>query len=173
MAPTITDAAEAVAANEFTEGVAGVTRADAAHSTTGEERKSSLADLANGDRDAVIAHLATHLGPHKLLSRFSSITQKSDAEPNGTASITDGHAPNTEVSEPDGAASVVDDSTSIASTNAVATKDESTQTAPDTDASKLFRATPASSVTDGDKSVVQSPDLSPRSVRKPGPHHRL
>ncbi|KAG9529798.1 hypothetical protein KCU93_g3231, partial [Aureobasidium melanogenum] len=164
MAPEAVAVAASEPTNGSTEGAPALT--DAALSTTGEVRKSSLADLANGDRDAVIAHLATHMGPHKLLSRFSSITQKSDAEPNGTASITNGHAPNTKVSEPDGAASVVDDSTSIASTNAVATKDESTQTAPDTDASKLFRATPASS-------VVQSPDLSPRSVRKPGPHHRL
>ncbi|KAG9727027.1 hypothetical protein KCU73_g12739, partial [Aureobasidium melanogenum] len=140
MAPEAVAVAASEPTNGSTEGAPALT--DAALSTTGEVRKSSLADLANGDRDAVIAHLATHMGPHKLLSRFSSITQKSDAEPNGTASITNGHAPNTKVSEPDGAASVVDDSTSIASTNAVATKDESTQTAPDTDASKLFRATP-------------------------------
>ncbi|KAG9671629.1 hypothetical protein KCU99_g2960, partial [Aureobasidium melanogenum] len=169
MAPAITDAAEAVAVaaseptNGVTEGAPALT--DAALSTTGEVRKSSLADLANGDRDAVVAHLAKGLGPHKLLSR-SSTTSQSDTEPNTTALTTNGHVPGTEVSEPDGAASIVDESTSIASTNAVATKDESTQTAPDTDASKLFRATPASSVT-------QSPDLSPRSVRKPGPHHRL
>ncbi|KAG9847434.1 hypothetical protein KCU98_g5967, partial [Aureobasidium melanogenum] len=173
MALAITDAAEAVAASEPTNGVTEEAPADAAPSATGEVRKSSLADLANGDRDAVVAHLAKRLGPHKFLARSSTISQKSDTEPNAAALTTNGHVPNTEVSEPDGAASVVDDSTSIASTNAVATKDESTQTAPDTDASKLFRATPASSVTDGDKSVVQSPNLSPLSVRKPGPHHRL
>lgn len=176
MAPAITDAAETVAADEPTGGTTEETpanSADAAPSAQSEVHKSSLADLANGDRNAITAHLAQGLGPHKLLSRFASASQKSDAEPTGAASVTNGQAPNTEMSEPDGAASIVDDSTSVASTNAVATKNENTQTAPDTDASKLFKATPASSVTDGDKSVVQSPNLSPRSVRKPGPHHRL
>ncbi|KAG9946645.1 hypothetical protein KCU85_g6346, partial [Aureobasidium melanogenum] len=160
--PTIADAAEAVAEE---------TPADAALSAVNEVRKSSLADLANGDRDAVVAHLTKGLGPHRLLSRSSTTSQKSDAELMSAVSITNGIA-HTEVSEPDGAASVVDDSTSITSTNAVATKDESTQTAPDTDASKLFRATPASSLTDGDKSIIHSPDLSPRTARK-APHHRL
>lgn len=172
-APTTTDTAGNVAADEPTGGIAEETPADAGPTAPSEVRKSSLADLANGDRNAITAHLAQGLGPHKLLSRFTSASRKFDTEPIGSVSITNGQAPNIETPEPDGAASVVDDSTSIASTNAVATKNESTQTAPDTDASKLFKATPASSVTDGDKSIVQSPDLSPRYVRKSGPHHRL
>ncbi|KAH0367371.1 hypothetical protein KCU65_g4697, partial [Aureobasidium melanogenum] len=171
--PAITDAVEAVAADERSGVVAEETSADAALIPANEVRKSSLADLANGDRDAVVAHLAERrFGLHRLLPRFSSTSQESDApEPSGAVPTTNGIA-HTEVSEPDGAASVVDDSTSITSTNAVVTKDESTQTAPDTDASKLFRATPASSVTDGDMSVVHSPDLSPRTLRK-APHHKL
>ncbi|KAG9690958.1 hypothetical protein KCU95_g8375, partial [Aureobasidium melanogenum] len=170
--PTIADAAEAVVADQPTEGATSETPADALSTPVTEVRKSSLADLANGDRDAVVAHLTKGLGPHRLLSRSSTTSQKSEAESNGATSVTNAHAIYTEVSEPDGAASVADDSTSITSTNAIATKDESTQTAPDTDASKLFGATPASSVTDGDKSIIHSPDLSPRTVRK-APHHKL
>ncbi|KAH0043316.1 hypothetical protein KCU78_g598, partial [Aureobasidium melanogenum] len=83
MAPALTDAAEAVAASEPTNGVTEGAPADATLSTTGEVRKSSLADLANGDCDV----------------------------------------PGTEVSESDSAAVIVDDSTSFASTNAVATKE--------------------------------------------------
>ncbi|KAH0345127.1 hypothetical protein KCU81_g4523, partial [Aureobasidium melanogenum] len=171
--PTIADAAEAVVAEQPTEGATSETPADALSTPVTEVRKSSLADLANGDLHVVKAHLAERLGPHRLLSRFSSTSQKSDTELNGATAVTNSIAPNTNVFEPDGAASIVDDSTSVASTNVVATKDESTQTAPDTDASKLFRATPASSVTDGDKSLVHSPDISPRAVRKAPPHHRL
>lgn len=174
MAPTTTDAGEAINADEHTDGVTSESPAEAASLRTAEVRKSSLADLAKGDRNAAIAHLTQRLGPHRLLSRFSSTSQKSDPEPIGAIiSITTGNARRTEMSKSDGAASVVDDSTSVASTNAVTTKNESTQTAPDTDASKLFKATPASSIADGGKSAIQSPDLSPRSVRKPGPHHRL
>ncbi|KAH0402959.1 hypothetical protein KCU89_g2619, partial [Aureobasidium melanogenum] len=83
MAPALTDAAEAVAASEPTNGVTEGAPADATLATTSEVRKSSLADLANGDCDV----------------------------------------PSTEVSEPDSAASVIDDSTSFVSTNAVATKE--------------------------------------------------
>ncbi|KAG9524719.1 hypothetical protein KCV07_g1864, partial [Aureobasidium melanogenum] len=117
MAPTFTDAAEVVATSKPTNEVTGGAPADAALANTGEARKSTLADLANGDRDAVFAHLAKGLGPHKFLARFSTTSQKSDTEPNPTALTTNGHVPGAEVSEPDGAASIVDDSTSFASTN--------------------------------------------------------
>ncbi|KAK6006930.1 hypothetical protein QM012_005938 [Aureobasidium pullulans] len=174
MVAAIADTAEAIAANQVAGGATNEIPAEVASSTG--VRKSSFADLANGDHTVITANFAQRLGPHKLLPRFSgtSTSQKTDSKRNSIVSMTNGHALNTELSEPDGAASVVDDdSTSMASTDAMATKNEGTQTAPDTDASKLFRATPASSVTDGDKSVVQSPNISPRSVRKPGPHHRL
>jgi hypothetical protein len=147
------------------ETTAGATSPTAASPTASEVRKSSLADLTNGDREAITAHLAQGLGPHKLLSRFTN--QKPDAEP----TITNGHAAHTEMSEPDGAASVVDDSTSNVSISAGVTKDERSQTAPDLDNLNLLTGfTPSGSVIE---SAAQSPNLSPRSVRKPGPHHRL
>jgi hypothetical protein len=149
-----------------------------AASPSSEVRKSSLADLTNGDRGAISAHLASGLGPHKLLSRFTN--QKFDAQhttaaTNGhtadTDAVTNGHATHNGSSEPDGAASVVDDSTSNVSTSAAVFQDDSFQTAPDIPASNLLTGTtPTGSVAD---STAQSPHLSPRSVRKPGPHHRL
>jgi hypothetical protein len=153
-----------------------------AASPSSEVRKSSLADLTNGDRDAISAHLASGLGPHKLLSRFTdqkSDAQHTDAVTNGhaahTDAVTNGHAAHTGSSEPDGAASVVDDSNSNVSTSAVAIQDESFQTAPDIPASNLLTGTtPTGSVADDIESAAQqSPHLSPRSVRKLGPHHRL
>ncbi|KAG9567327.1 hypothetical protein KCU71_g1504, partial [Aureobasidium melanogenum] len=117
MVPALTDAAEAVAASKPTNGVTEGAPADAVSSIIGEVRKSTLADLANGDHDAVVAHLAKGLGPHKFLARFSTTSQKSDTEPNPAALTTNGHVRGAEVSEPDGAASIVDDSTSSASTN--------------------------------------------------------
>jgi hypothetical protein len=136
----------------------------AASPTASEVRKSSLADLTNGDRDAINSHLASGLGPHKLLSRF---TQKSDAE----LTVANGLAVHTDASEPDGAASVVDESIS---NSAEVNKDEGIQTAPDIPSSNLMTGTtPTESVADGAESSTQSPHLSPRSVRKPGPHHRL
>jgi hypothetical protein len=137
----------------------------AASPTTSEVRKSSLADLTNGDRDAINSHLANGWGPHKLLSRFTS--QKPDAE----LTVPGGHVVHIDASEPDGAASVVDESIS---NSAVVDKDESIQTAPDIPSSNLMTGTtPTGSVADGAESSTQSPHLSPRSVRKPGPHHRL
>lgn len=168
--------AEVVAPDEPIGEVTGETTAvatspAAASPTASEVRKSSLADLTNGDREAITAHLAQGLGPHKLLSRFTS--QKSDAE----LPVTNGHAAHTEMSEPDGAASVVDDSTSNVSISAGVTKDENFQTGPDTKTSRLFtdttKSTTSGSVANGIESLAQSPQLSPRSIRKPGPHHRL
>jgi hypothetical protein len=152
-----------------------------AASPSSEVRKSSLADLTNGDRDAISAHLASGLGPHKLLPRFTdqkSDAQHTDAVTNGhvehTDAVTNGHAAHNGSSEPDGAASVVDDSTSNVSTSAVLIQDESFQTAPDIPASNLLTGTtPTGSVADDGESAVESPHLSPRSVRKLGPHHRL
>lgn len=156
--------------------------------TASEVRKSSLADLTNGDRNAINAHLAQRLGPHKFLSRFTS--QKTDAELADTAHAV--YAAHADLSEPDGAASVVGDSSSDVSTNAAAIKHESTQTitnaqavsdfqtvpdsqtAPDLENSNLFTGTtPATSVANGIEFAVQSPNQSPRAVRKLGPHHRL
>jgi hypothetical protein len=178
--PTIADA-DVVATGEPTGELTGETTLDAASpsaaSPSSEVRKSSLADLTNGDRVA----FTQGFGPHKLLSRFTS--QKSDAQhtdvvTNGhaehTDAVTNGHAAHTASSEPDGAASVVDDSTSNVSTSAVVIQNESFQTAPDIPASNLLTGTtPTGSVADGVESSAQSPHLSPRSVRKLGPHHRL
>jgi hypothetical protein len=169
IAPIIADA-DIVATEEPSGELTGETTLDAASpsaaSPTSEVRKSSLADLTNGDRVA----FTQGFGPHKLLSRFTS--QKSDAQ--HTDVVTNGHAAHTASSEPDGAASVVDDSTSNASTSAVVIQNESFQTAPDIPASNLLTGTtPTGSVADDVESATQSPHLSPPSVRKLGPHHRL
>jgi hypothetical protein len=154
--------AEVVATNEPVGELTETTTS--ASPTASEVRKSSLADLTNGDRDAISSHLASGLGPHKLLSRF---TQKSDAE----LTVVNDLATHTDASEPDGAASVVDESVS---NRAVVNKDESIQTAPDIPSSNLMTgSTPTGSVADGAESSTQSPYLSRHSVRKPGPHHRL
>lgn len=143
--------------------VAPTSSVAAASPNAREVRKSSLADLTNGDRGAMNAHLAQRLGPHKFLSRFS---QKTDAESVDTVS---GRAVQAEVSEPDGAASVVGSLSS-----AVVIMDETTQTAPDLENSNLLTGTtPTASVTDGNQSATQSSHSSPRAVRRPGPHHRL
>jgi hypothetical protein len=47
-----------------------------------EMRKSSLADLTNGDRDAITAHLARGLGPHQFLSRYSAAEGKMSPKAN-------------------------------------------------------------------------------------------
>jgi hypothetical protein len=182
--PTIGDA-DVIATDEPSGELTGETTLDAASpsaaSPTSEMRKSSLADLANGDRGAISAHLVSGLGPHKFLTRFTS--QKSDAQhtdvvTNGhaehTDAVTNGHAAHTASSEPDGAASVVDDSTSNVLTSAAVIQNESFQIAPDIPASNLLTGTtPTGSVADDVESSAQSPHLSPRSVRKLGPHHRL
>jgi len=164
---TGTTITEVVAANEPTTGLTGETTVDP---STSEVRKSSLADLTNGDRNAINAHLAQRLGPHKFLSRY--IKQKDDAGLVDTVSEP----------EPDGAASVVGGSSSNVSTSASASviviKNEAIQTAPDLETSNLLSGTtPTASVADGVGSAVQSTipssNPSPRPLRRLGPHHRL
>ena len=155
-APVIT---EVVAANESTVEPTGETVVDPT-SPLASERKSSLAELANGDRGAINALLAQGLGPHKFLSRYTN--QKS----------VNNHAAQAELFEPDGAASVVDSSGFNVSTSAVVTN-EGVQTAPDLETSNLLSGTtPTASVADGVESAPQSPQ-SPRSARRLGPHRRL
>ncbi|THW78283.1 hypothetical protein D6D17_10199 [Aureobasidium pullulans] len=80
---------------------------------TAEARKITLADLTNGDREAVTAHLAMGLGPHKLLSRFAGdkSAPTSSTEPNVTASL----------DESDGAASDVDTASSSSAASLLST----------------------------------------------------
>lgn len=158
----------------------------AAAPPTSEVRKSSLADLTNGDRNVINAHLAQRLGPHKFLSRY--IKQKDDAGLADTVEdhAMNGHAAHTDMSEPGGAASVVGGSGSnlstsastSASASAIVIKNEAVQTAPDLETSNLLSGTtPTASVADGVGSAIQSTipssNPSPRPLRRLGPHHRL
>ncbi|KAH0293512.1 hypothetical protein M436DRAFT_59702 [Aureobasidium namibiae CBS 147.97] len=186
LSPVADHKTDPVAAEEPTAGLTSEITVDpsssvaAASPTTSEVRKSSLADLTNGDREAINAHLAKRLGPHKFLSRY--IKQKDDAELADTVidHAMNGHAAHTDMSEPDGAASVVGGSSSNLSTSAsaIVIKNEAFQTAPDLETSNLLSGTtPTASVADGVGSTIQSTipssNPSPRPLRSLGPHHRL
>jgi hypothetical protein len=170
----LSTSAQVVAPDEPSNESTGITAA-ATSSTASDVRKSSLADLTNGDRVAINAHLAQGLGPHKLLSRFAS--QKSNAKHTHTGFVRSDHAALNDASKPDSIASVVDDSISK---SAVIIETEtfrtalSPQTAPDVPASNLMTGTtPTESIADSAESLTQSPHPSPRLVRSAGPHDRL
>jgi hypothetical protein len=171
---SLSTSAQVLAPDEPSGESSGITAA-ATSPTASDVRESSLADLANGDRVAINAHLAQGLGPHKLLSRFAS--QKSNAKHTHTEFVRSGHAALNDTSKPDGTASIVDDSISK---SAVIIETETfrtvlgPQTAPDIPASNLLTGTTSTeSIADSAESLTQSPHSSPRLVRSAGPHDRL